>query len=174
VQALLRVLAAGHRRAGEIGTAFGKGGAAIAQGLPPGGILVTVELDRTRAQVAREELAPFPNVRLIEGDWHQLATYAPFDLLFVDVHEAKTDPVVLELVEPGGLVVIDDMTPGPTHPRRRPPVRAARTHRRRACLGRTPVGLDPIREFWLRNPRVAGAEILTTRETGAILATRLC
>jgi predicted O-methyltransferase YrrM len=148
VQALLRVLAAGHRRAGEIGTAFGKGGAAIAQGLPPGGTLVTVELDRTRAQVAREELAPFPNVRLIEGDWHKLATYAPFDLLFVDVHEAKTDPAVLDLVERGGLVVIDDMTPG------RP-------------------GLDPIRDFWLRNPRVAGAEILTTRETGAILATRL-
>ena len=144
----MRVLAAGRRRAAEVGTAFGEGALAIAEGLDPGGTLVTVELDPERARIAREALKPFPNVRLIEGDWHELEPLAPFDLLFVDVHEAKTDPAVVELVERGGLVVIDDMTPD------RP-------------------GLDPIRELWLRNPCVAGTEVLTTPNMGAILATRL-
>jgi predicted O-methyltransferase YrrM len=147
VQALLRVLAAGRRRAGEAGTAFGEGAVAIAEGLGPEGTLVTVELDPERAEVARRALAGFANVRLIEGDWRELEPCAPFDLLFVDVHDAKTDPAVLELVEPGGLVVIDDMTPG------RP-------------------GPDPIRDFWLESPHVVATEILTRPDMGAILATK--
>jgi len=148
VQALLRVLAAERRRAGEIGTAFGEGATAIATGLRPGGTLVTVELDPRRAEIAQKAFARLSSVRLIEGDWHVLEPFAPFDLLFVDVHEAKTDPAVLDLVETGGLVVIDDLTPG------RP-------------------GPDPIREFWLRNPRFAAVEILTRPDMGAIVATRI-
>jgi predicted O-methyltransferase YrrM len=148
VQALLRVLAAGRHRAGEVGAAFGEGAVAIAQGLPPGATLATVELDPERAEVARKALAPFPSVRLVEGDWRELAPFGPFDLLFVDVHEAKTDPAILDLVEPGGLVLIDDMTP-------------------------SRLGPDAIRDFWLDNPRVAATEILTRPDMGAILATRL-
>jgi predicted O-methyltransferase YrrM len=140
VQALLRVLAAGRHRAGEVGAAFGEGSVAIAEGLPPGATLVTVELDPERAEVARKALAPFSNVRLLEGDWRGLQQYGPFDLLFVDVHEAKTDPAVLELIEPGGLVMIDDMTPTGVRPGRATARRARYARRRwptRMGRGRT-------------------------------------
>jgi len=60
----------------------------------------------------------------------------------------------LELVAPGGVVVIDDMTPEALWPedwRGRP---------------------DPAREFWLEDPRLRAVEILTTPRTAAILATK--
>ncbi len=147
VQALLGVLAGRARRAGELGTAFGEGATAIAKRLPPGGTLVTVEADPVRARQAREALAGLVNVTLVEGDWRELASHGPFDLLFVDIREPKTDPQVLELVAPGGLVVIDDLTPG--YP-----------------------GPDGVREFWLGRPDIAAVEILTTPTTAAILAVR--
>ena len=56
---------------------------------------------------------------------------------------------MLELVGPGGLIVKDDLTPG------------------RAIEG------DPVREFLLRNDRLAGVEILTTPTTAAIVAVKL-
>ena len=55
---------------------------------------------------------------------------------------------ILALLEPGGLIVKDDLTPG------------------RAIDG------DPVRTFLLRDPRVAGVEILTTPESAAIVAVK--
>jgi predicted O-methyltransferase YrrM len=148
VQALLRVLATGRRRAAEIGTAFGDGALAISEELAPGGMLVTVEIDADRAQVARAALGDRDGVRLLEGDWRrELPPYAPFDFLFVDGGSAKTDPLVLELLEPGGLAVIDDLTPGHA-------------------------GADPVRSFWLENDGLVGVEIMTTPSSAAIVAAR--
>lgn len=149
VQALLAVLAAGRKRAAELGTAFGEGAAAIASGLAADGTLVTVEHDPERARIAREAVAGHDNVRVLEGGWwEELSPLAPFDFLFVDVHEAKTDPRVLDLAEPGALFVLDDLTPN------RP-------------------GPDPVRELWLAHPHLAATEILTTPTTAAIVAARL-
>jgi predicted O-methyltransferase YrrM len=149
VHALLTVLAAGRKRAAELGAAFGEGAAAIASGLAAGGTLVTVEHDPERARIAREALAGHDSVSVLEGGWwEQLSPLAPFDFLFVDVHEAKTDPRVLDLAEPGSLFVLDDLTPGR-------------------------VGPDPVREFWLAHPHLAATEILTTPRTAAIVAARL-
>jgi predicted O-methyltransferase YrrM len=149
VQALLRVLAGGRRRAAELGAAFGEGAAAIASGLAPGGTLVTVELDPDRARIASEALAVHENVLVVEGDWYDaLVPHAPFDFLFVDARGAKTDPRVLDLGERGALYVIDDLTPGFRGP-------------------------DGVREFWLENPRLASTEIMTTPETAAIVAARI-
>lgn len=149
VQALLRVLATGRRRAAELGAAFGEGASAIASVLGEGGTLVTVEHDPERARLAREALSGYQNVLVVEGDWHDaLSPHGPFDFLFVDVHEAKADPRVLDLAEPGALFVLDDLTPG--HP-----------------------GPDPVREFWLGDPRLAATELLTTPATAAIVAARL-
>lgn len=147
VQALLRTLAGGRLRAAEIGTAFGDGAAAIADGLAPGGRLVTVESDPERLGIAREALAGRDNVLVAGGEWHhELAPHAPFDFLFVDGGGAKTDPRVLDLAEPGALFVLDDLTPG-----LRPP--------------------DQVRDFWLGNDRLVAVEILTTPSTAAIVAT---
>jgi len=147
VQALLRVLAAG-RRVAEIGTAFGEGAAAMAETARE---LVTVEVDRERAEAARARLDGCANVELLVGDWRELLPpRGQFELVFADggLREAGAWEAVLELVGPGGLIVKDDLTPG------------------RAIEG------DPVREFLLRDERLAAVEILTTPATAAIVAVR--
>ena len=147
VQRLLRVLASGHRIA-EAGTAFGEGAAAMAE---TAASLVTVELDATRAEAARERLREFENVELLVGSWRELLPpRGPFEVFFLDAGGFKADPLehgpaALELLAPGGMLVIDDLTPG------------LRGH-------------DSAREFIFGHPRLVAAEILTTPETAAILA----
>jgi len=144
VQALLRVLAAG-RDVAELGTAFGEGAAAIAETARS---VVTVERDPERAAVARERLAGFENVEALEGDAYDvLRGRGPFGLVFADGGAYDWERI-LELLEPGGLLVKDDLTPG------------------RAVDG------DPVREFLLRDPRLVAVEILTTPESAAIVAVK--
>jgi len=148
VQALLRVLASGKRVA-EIGTAFGEGAAAMAATARE---LVTVEVDPERADLARDRLAGCDNVELLVGDWRELLTpLGPFELVFADggLRDPSAWEAILELVAPGGLIVKDDMTPG------------------------RPIDGDPVREFLLRDRRLAGAEFLTTPDSASIVATRL-
>ena len=140
VQGLLRVLAAG-RRVAELGTAFGEGAAALAETAES---VVTVERDPHRAAAARERLAGIANVEALEGDAYELLRgRGPFGLVFPDggVYDWEQ---ILALVEPGGFVVKDDLTPG------------------RAVDG------DPVREFLLRDPRLAAVEILTAPGAAAI------
>jgi predicted O-methyltransferase YrrM len=144
VQALLRVLAAG-RDVAELGTAFGEGAAAIAETARS---LVTVESDPERAAVARERLAGLDNVEALQGDaYEQLRGRGLFGLVFADGGFYDWEQIV-QLLEPGGLLVKDDLTPG------------------RAVEG------DPVREFLLRDPRLAAVEILTTPQSAAIVAVR--
>lgn len=133
---------AAGRDVAELGTAFGEGAAAMAETARS---VVTVEVDPARAAIARERLTRFSNVELVEGDWRSLR--GAFALVFADADVHDWDRV-LTLVAPGGLLVKDDLTPG------------------RAIAG------DPAREFLLRDPRLAAAEILTTPETAAIVAVR--
>jgi predicted O-methyltransferase YrrM len=141
VQALLRTLAAG-RDVAELGTAFGEGAAAMAE---TARTVVTVEVDPARAAIARERLAPFANVELVEGDWRILE--GEFGLVFADGGDYDWERI-LALVARGGLLVKDDLTPG------------------------RPMAGDPVREFLLGDPRLAAAEILTTPQTAAIVAVR--
>ena len=144
VQALLRVLAA-ERDVAELGTAFGEGAAAIAETARS---LVTVELDAERAAIARERLAGLENVEALEGDAYELLRgRGPFGLVFADGGAYDWERII-ELLEPGGLLVKDDLTPD-----------------------RTLAG-DPVREFLLRDPRLAAVEILTTPQSAAIVAVR--
>jgi predicted O-methyltransferase YrrM len=150
VQTLLRALAAG-RDVAEMGAAFGETAAVLAE---TANTVVTVERDPERLAVARERLGGLVNVELLEGDvFEQLRGRGPFGLVFVDgglrpVTESKWE-AILALVEPGGILVKDDMSPG------------------RAIEG------DEVREFLLRDPRLAAAEILATPEMAVIVATRL-
>jgi predicted O-methyltransferase YrrM len=144
---LLAVLAAG-RRCAELGTAFGEGAAAIAS---TAASLVTIERDPGRVAVAQQRLAGLDNVELLEGDWRDLLPQrGPFGLLFLDSGDWKEEPyrrLALGLVEPGGLLVKDDLTPGFPGP-------------------------DPVREWFFGHPDLTAAEILTTPETAAIIAAR--
>jgi predicted O-methyltransferase YrrM len=149
VQRLLAVLAAGKRCA-ELGTAFGEGAEAIAS---TAASLVTSEVDPGRARIARERLAGLENVEFLEGDWRDtLPPRGPFELVFLDSGGWKDDPdgkaqLALDLLEPGGLLIKDDLTPGFSGP-------------------------DSVREWLFGHPRLVATEILTTPNTAAILATR--
>jgi predicted O-methyltransferase YrrM len=145
VRALLRVLAAG-RDVAELGTAFGEGAAALAETARS---VVTVESDPERAAIARARLAGFANVEALEGDAYRLLRgRGPFGLVFADGGVYDWEQIV-DLLEPGGLLVKDDLTPGAT------------------------VDGDPVREFLMRDPRLAAVELLTTPQAAAIVAVRL-
>jgi predicted O-methyltransferase YrrM len=149
VQRLLAVLASGKRCA-ELGTAFGEGAAAIASTARS---LVTTEADPERSRIARKRLAGLSNVEFFEGDWREtLPPRAPFQLVFLDAGGWKDDPrgkgqAAIDLLQPGGLLVKDDMTP-----RFRGP--------------------DPVREWLFGHPDLVATEVLMTSETAAILASR--
>jgi predicted O-methyltransferase YrrM len=146
VQALLRALATG-RDVAELGAAYGETAGLLAE---TARWVVTVELDPERVAVARERLRGIANVELLEGDaYEQLRGRGPFGLVFADGGRPYDWEAILALTEPGGLIVKDDLTPG------------------------RPVDGDPVREFLLRDPRVAAAEILATPETALIVASRL-
>ena len=131
-----------------MGTAFGEGAVAIAS---TAASLVTVERDPERAAAARERLAGLGNVELLEGDWRDLLPRrGPFEFLFLDSGDWKEEPYrqrALDLVEPGGLLFKDDLTPNLP-------------------------GRDPVREWFFGHPDLTATEILTTPETAAIIATK--
>lgn len=131
----------------ELGAAFGETAALLAETARS---VVTVERDPQRAAVARGRLAGLPNVELLEGDaYEQLRGRGPFGLVFADGGRPYDWEAIVALTGPGGLIVKDDLTPG------------------------RPVEGDDVRKFLLRDPRLAGAEILATSEMAVVVAARL-
>jgi predicted O-methyltransferase YrrM len=116
--------------------------------------VVTVEQDPERAAIAAERLRPFSNVELVVGTWQDLLPVrGPFGLLFHDAGDFKRSPdeygdLVLRMLEPGGLLVMDDMTPG-------------RQER------------DPIREWVRGQPGLLATEVLTSPQASALVIARL-
>ena len=153
---LLHVLAAGggRSRVAEIGTGYGVGAAWILSALDPGVPFFTVDTDPGRVAAARQLFAEDDNVRVLEGDWREvLPPEAPFDFLFYDGGGKQRPDLdgeqVLGLLAPRAVLVMDDLTAG------------------------RPLEGDPVREFWLRHPALAAAEILTTSTSAAIVAVRV-
>ena len=119
VGGLLRVLAAslGASRILEIGTAIGYSGIWLAGALPPGGMLLTMELEEARARTARANFARAglaDKVSVMVGDAQRmLAKVAgPFDLIFQDGDKQQYGPMLDRLVgllRPGGLLVTDNV-----------------------------------------------------------------
>jgi predicted O-methyltransferase YrrM len=145
VQLLVRALAVG-RDVAEMGAAFGETAGLLAETARS---VVTVERDPERVAAARERLAGLANVELLEGDaYGQLHGRGPFGLVFADGGRPYDWEAILALTRPGGLIVKDDLTPG------------------------RPVEGDDVREFLLRDPRLAAAEILATTEMAVIVAAR--
>ncbi len=101
----------------EIGTGAGVGTAWLASNLSPDARLVTVETEPQLAGAVNELFSSMKQVEVIQGDWQEdFVQHAPFDLLFADgggIGSADESlwPVVADLVSPGGMVVIDDLTP---------------------------------------------------------------
>src|SRR4051812_19288683 len=149
--ALLHVLASrrGIVRAGEIGTGAGVGAAWIVSALPPHVPFFTAELDNDLAARSGELFADDPNVVVLAGPWRaSLPAEAPFDLLFVDAHDAKDDvEAVVGLLSPGGTAVLDDFWSDPRLP-------------------------DQRRDSWLEHPLLTTIELWVTLESRALVAVR--
>jgi predicted O-methyltransferase YrrM len=141
--ALLRVLAF-ERDVLELGTAFGVGAAAMAETARS---VTTIEHNPERAAAARERIGDLPNVRVLEGDWREVAD-GNYGLVFADAGQYDYERI-FELTEPGGYIVKDDLTPG------------------------RPVDGDGAREFLLRDPRLVATELLLRADVAAIVAVRV-
>jgi len=155
---LLRLLASQFTAGtiAEIGTGCGVGSAWMASALSPSARLVTVELDEMRANAAQVLFARTPNVTVLLGDWSQVHTYAPFAMLFADGGNAKENgaPDLVDMMRPGGLIVLDDLTPIEQWP---PEWQGWQ---------------DPVRDFWLNDDRIHAAEIRVSPSSSVLLATR--
>ena len=141
--------AAGWRGPREIGTGAGVGAAWIVSALQPQVPFFTAELDPDLAARAAELFADDPNVVVLAGPWRaSLPVEAPFDLLFVDAHDAKDDvEAVVGLLAPGGTAVLDDFWNDPALP-------------------------DPRRDAWLQHPLLTAIELWVTPERRALVAVR--
>jgi predicted O-methyltransferase YrrM len=157
---LLHVLAASIREGivGEIGTGYGIGAAWIVSALRPTIPFVSVEIEPFRARTAGILFGEHPNVSVITGDWHQLLSYGPFSLLFVDVSDAKQRDAgaVVDALATGGLVVLDDLTPAHLWTREQRELWA----------------VDPVRSFWLDHPSLVSTELLVRPDSAVIVAAR--
>jgi predicted O-methyltransferase YrrM len=136
VGALLRVLAkaVGATRILEIGTAIGYSGIWLARALPPGGMLLTIEMNPERAREARdnfERAGLADRVNVMIGDAQRLVAKVagPFDLVFQDGDKQQYTPLLdrlVSLLRPHGLLVTDnvlwdgEVVPGFVNPPRRP------------------------------------------------------
>jgi predicted O-methyltransferase YrrM len=119
VGVLLRVLATavGATKLLEIGTAVGYSGIWLAGALPPGGMLLTIEMNAERAQEARqnfERAGLTDRVNVIIGDAQRMVAKVsgPFDLIFQDGDKQLYGPLLdrlVALLRPGGLLVTDNV-----------------------------------------------------------------
>src|SRR5215831_6666926 len=119
VGGLLRVLAMAvdATRILEIGTAVGYSGIWLAGALPPGGMLITIEMNEARAQEARENFARAgvsDRVSIMVGDAKlKLAKVSgPLDLIFQDGDKQLYTPLLdrlVALLRPRGLLVTDNV-----------------------------------------------------------------
>ncbi len=154
---LLAVLAA--TRTGtlaECGTGCGVGSAWLRSGLGADARIVTAERDHRLAEAVQKIFADDDRVEVLAGDWTTVRSYAPFSLLFVDVRDAKLSgpDIVTELLEPGGIAVLDDFTPYEGWP----PVYEGR--------------VDTVREQWLTDERYTAAEVMVASDAAVLIATR--
>ena len=123
---LLRLLTgiAGARRILEVGTLGGYSTIHLARALPEDGFLVSLELDESYAELARQNLAEAgleDKVEVRVGDARELLAdmvenaEGPFDLTFIDA-DKESYPEYLEwalrLSQPGSLILADNTIRG--------------------------------------------------------------
>ena len=141
----------------EFGTGCGVGTAWLRSGVRGGETrILTAELDAKLADAAAEIFVDDPQVEVLSADWSTLRDRGPFSLLFLDSGEPTVVGVdsVADLVEPGGIVVLDDCTPGEPWP----PIPYGR--------------VDALREEWLTDDRFTAVEVMVAPDASALLATR--
>lgn len=140
----------------EFGTGCGVGTAWLRSGVPAQTRILTAELDPSLAEAAQSIFADDEQVEVLTADWHTLQDEGPFSLLFLDSGKPSAVGVdtIIDLIEPGGMVVLDDFTPCEMWP----PIFAGR--------------VDSLREQWLTDERFTAVEVMIAADASAIIATR--
>jgi predicted O-methyltransferase YrrM len=140
----------------EFGTGCGVGTAWLRSGARSDAVILSAELDETLAVAAQEVFTDDPQVEVLAADWSTLRNKGPFSLLFLDPSspdDASVDAVA-DMVESGGIVVMDDFDPCDTWP----PL----------TLGR----VDTLREAWLTDDRFTAVEVMVAPDASVLIATK--
>jgi predicted O-methyltransferase YrrM len=140
----------------EFGTGCGVGTAWLRSGVRNGARILTAELDPRLATAAQEIFVDDPQVEVLAADWSTLRDKGPYSLLFLDASSPDDAGVesVADLVEPGGIVVLDDFVPCELWP----PITGGR--------------VDTLREDWLTDERFTTVEVMVAQDASALIATR--
>ena len=140
----------------EFGTGCGVGTAWLRSGVRGDAHILTAELDPRLAEAAAEIFVDDPQVDVRTADQSTLRAEGPFSLLFLDYGEPGevTVEAIADLVEPGGIVVLDDVVPCEQWP----PMAGGR--------------VDVVRERWLLDERFTAAEVMLAPDAAALVATR--
>lgn len=139
----------------ELGTGCGVGSAWLSSGAADQARVVSAELDPALAEDVQKIFTDVANVEVVSGDWSTLEEYAPFSMLFVDVREVMEQiDVFADLLEPGGIVVLDDFVPSAFWP----PIVDGQ--------------VDSVRERWLTDERFTAVEMLIDSDASLLIATR--
>jgi predicted O-methyltransferase YrrM len=141
----------------EFGTGCGVGTAWLRSGVRgEKARIVTAELDAKLARAAGEIFEDDPLVEVLAADWSTLLDKGPYSLLFLDSGQPTEVGVdaVADLVEGGGIVVLDDFTPCEVWP----PVTYGR--------------VDTLREEWLTDDRFTTVEVMVASDASTLIATR--
>ncbi|QBR94005.1 O-methyltransferase [Nocardioides euryhalodurans] len=140
----------------EFGTGTGVGTAWLRSGVRADAQILTAELEPRLAGAAAEIFEDDPQVDVRTADWATLLDQGPFSLLYLDSGDPDAVRVdaVADLVEPGGIVVLDDFTPCEQWP----PITYGR--------------VDTLREEWLTDERFTAVEVLVASDAATLIATR--
>ncbi len=140
----------------EFGTGCGVGTAWLRSGVRTGAHILSAELDPKLATAAQDIFTDDPQVEVLAADWSTLRNKGPYSLLFLDpsVPQDASAEAVADLVEPGGIVVLDDFTPCEFWP----PITGGR--------------VDVLRETWLTDERFTAVEVMVAPDAAVLLATR--
>ena len=138
------------------GPGSGSGTAWLRSGVPAGARILTAELDPRLAGAAQQIFADADQVDVLAADWSTLRDKGPYSLLFLDSGTPSEVGVesIVDLVEPGGIVVLDDFIPCESWP----PITGGR--------------VDSLREEWLTDERFTTVEVMVAPDASALIATR--
>ena len=140
----------------EFGTGCGVGTAWLRSGVRGDAKILSAELDAKLGDAAAVIFDDDPQVEVRSADWSTLLDQGPFSLLFLDSGEPTEVNVdaVADLVEAGGIVVLDDFTPCEMWP----PISYGR--------------VDTLREQWLTDERFTAVEVMVAPDASALIATK--